>query len=354
MNRPGTPWTDRLDYRPSFPEQPFAVAIVGCGAAAKDLHLPAYEAWNVDVAGVYDVRSEATVGVRERFPFVRRVYRSLDEVLGDPEVTVVDVATRPAERPGVILRAIAAGKHVLAQKPLALDLESARRMVEAADAAGVRLAVNQNGRWSPPLRAATLLVRQGAIGDVTAVTHLHDKNMPPVVGLHFDELDHFVIYDYDVHWIDISRCWLDGDRPVEVRASDWRVPGQPANARNPWGANVEIRYASGANVLIRTVGDAQTARGGAPFWIHGTGGTIRGSVLLGSDSLELDRDGEVVPFELEGAWYPEGLAGTMGELLSAVAEEREPSNSARHNLLSLELTIAACRSADLDGSPVSL
>ena len=140
--------------------------------------------------------------------------------------------------------------------------------------------------------------------------------MPPLVGLHFDELDHFVIYDYDVHWIDISRCWLDGDRPVEVRASDYRVPGQPDNARNPWGANVEIRYASGANVLIRTVGDARTARGGAPFWIHGTEGTIRGSVLLGSDFLELDRDGEVTPFELEGAWYPEGLAGTMAELLS--------------------------------------
>ena len=179
------------------------------------------------------------------------------------------------------------------------------------------------------------------------MTHLHDKNMPPVVGLHFDELDHFVIYDYDVHWIDISRCWLDGDRPVEVRASDYRVPGQPDNARNPWGANVEIRYASGANVLIRTVGDARTARGGAPFWIHGTEGTIRGSVLLGSDFLELDRDGEVTPFELEGAWYPEGLAGTMAELLSAIAEDREPYNSARHNLLSLELTLAACRSADL-------
>jgi len=345
---------EALDYRPSFPEHPFAVAIAGCGAAAKDLHLPAYDAWNVDVAGVYDRLPSATACVRELFPFVRQVYGSLDELLADPEVAVVDVATRPPERPAVILQALAADKHVLAQKPLALDLETARRMVDAADAAGLKLAVNQNGRWCPPLRAATLLVARGAVGAVVAVTHLHDKSMPPVVGLHFDELDHFVIYDYDVHWIDISRCWLDGDWPVEVRASDYRVPGQPDRARNPWGANVEIRYASGANVLIRTVGDAQTARGGAPFWIHGTEGTIRGSVLLGSDFLELDRDGEVTPIEIEGAWYPEGLAGTMAELLSAVAEDRAPYNSARHNLLSLELTLAACRSADLDGSPVTL
>ena len=139
-----------------------------------------------------------------------------------------------------------------------------------------------------------------------------------------------------------------------MRATDWRVPGQPGHARNAWGATVQIRWATGADVLIRTVGDARTARPGAPFWIHGTEGTIRGSLLLGSEHLELDRDGEVVPFELQGAWYPEGLAGTMGELLSAVAEGREPYNSARHNLLSLELTLAACRSADANGAPVAL
>ena len=354
MSRAGLTFAETLDYRPSFPDERSAVAIVGCGSAAKDLHLPAYAAWDVDVAGVYDPLPSATEGVRERFPFVRRVYGSLDELLADPEVAVVDVATRVADRPALVLRALEAGKHVLAQKPLALDLASARGVVEAAERAGVRLAVNQNGRWAPQWRAATLLVEQGAVGDVVSVTHLHDKPLPPLVGTHFDELDHFVIYDYDIHWIDISRCWLAGDTPVEVRAADHRTPGQPAETRNAWAANVEIRFASGANVLIRTVGDARTARPGAPFWIHGTEGTIRGSVLLGSEFLELDRDGEVTRLDLEGSWYPEGLAGTLGELLSAVVEDREPFNSGRDNLLSLELTLAACRSADLDGAPVLL
>jgi hypothetical protein len=44
----------------------------------------------------------------------------------------------------------------------------------------------------------------------------------------------------------------------------------------------------------------------------------------------------------------------MAELVTAIAEEREPSNSARDNLLSLELTLAACRSAEKDGRPVSV
>ncbi len=42
----------------------------------------------------------------------------------------------------------------------------------------------------------------------------------------------------------------------------------------------------------------------------------------------------------------------MGELLCAISEDREPYNSARHNLLSLQLTLAACRSSDQDGAPI--
>jgi len=180
-----------LDYRPKFPAEQCAVAIVGCGTAAKDLHLPAYAAWGVDIAGVYDPAPAATDGVRERFPFVRQVYSSLDELLADPKVTAVDIATRPAERPELILRAIDAGKHVLAQKPLAPDLDAAKRVIAAADEKGVRLAVNQNGRWAPQWRAATRLIESGAMGRPFAVTHLHDKGLPPLAGRHFDELDHF-------------------------------------------------------------------------------------------------------------------------------------------------------------------
>src|SRR5262245_49465849 len=84
MNRAQAPRAAALDYRPSFPEQRGAVARLGGGTAAKDLHLPAYEAWSVDVSGVWDLLPSAVEGVRERFPFVRRVYGSLDEVLPIP------------------------------------------------------------------------------------------------------------------------------------------------------------------------------------------------------------------------------------------------------------------------------
>ena len=88
--------------------------------------------------------------------------------------------------------------------------------------------------------------------------------------------------------------------------------------------------------------------------MHGTEGTIRGSVLLGSDFVELEREGITSSFALEGAWYPDGFAGTLAELAGAIAEDREPFNSARHNLLSLAITLAACRSAEEGSRLVSL
>jgi predicted dehydrogenase len=344
-----------LDYRPSFPPgyRP-GLGLVGCGDIARSWHLPAYAQYCVDVVGVYDPAREATQGIRERFPFVRRVFSSLDELLADDEIEIVDVATRPDVRPELIRRAIDSGKHVLAQKPLAFDLEAARRLVDEAEERGVTVAVNQNGRWSPPWRIATLLIEQGAIGDVVAVTHIHDRPLPPLVGTHFDELEHFVIYDYFVHWIDICRCWFAGNTVETVRALDHRTPDQPEETNSPWAAWVAIQYADGASALIRNVGEARTKRPSCPFWVHGTEGTIRGSVLLGSDFVELERNGVTFGYTLEGAWYPDGFAGALGELVTAIAEDREPFNSARDNLLTLAMTLAACRSAEQGGRPVTL
>jgi predicted dehydrogenase len=339
-----------VEYRPSFPDEyrP-GIGVIGFGDIAKSWHMPAYEKYGVHVAGVFDPLPEATADVRGL-----HVFETLEDLLADEEIGIVDIATRPDVRPELIRRAIAAGKHVLAQKPLATDARTARELVEEAERRGVRLAVNQNGRWSPPWRIATLLIEQGAIGDVLAVTHVHDRPLPPLVGTHFDELKHFVIYDYFVHWIDICRCWLDGKSVTAVRARDYRTPDQPAEARSPWAGWVEIEFADGASALIRSVGEARTDRPSCPFWVHGTDGTIRGSVLLDSDFLELEREGVTTGYSLEGAWYPDGFAGTLAELASAVAEDREPFNSARHNLLSLRLTLAACKSAEEGARAVSL
>jgi predicted dehydrogenase len=334
--------------------------VLGCGAIAQSAHLPAYEKYGVGVTGVWSRSPETTASVRERFPSVGRVYTTADDLLADPEVRYVDIATGPDGRLAWIEAAIAAGKHVLAQKPLTLsvsDLEALPAVLARADAAGVRVAVNHNGRWAPPWRAATLLIRDGTVGDVVGVTHLHDKPLPPLAGTPFDDVEHMLLTDYLLHWVDISRTWLaDGGagRVVSVQAADSRVPGQPAGARNPWAATVSMTARSGATVVLRIVGNVVGSVPGCPFWVHGTRGTLRGSVLLDSDRLEVD-DGQVrTAVPLHGAWFVDGFAAALGELMCAVAENRQPENSAADAAESVRLVLAARDSADLGGTPVAV
>lgn len=282
-------------------------------------------------------------------------YATVADLLADPRVDIVDIATGPDGRLDLIADAVAAGKHVLAQKPLSIDASELPRLegvLASARSRGIRVAVNQNARWAPAWRVATLLVRRGEIGQVVGVTHLHDKPLPPLAGTAFDDVPHMLLGDYLVHWIDITRCWLEGADALTVAAQDSRVPGQPDGARNPWHADVQLATSNGASAMIRVVGDARARAGGCPFWIHGTEGTIRGSVLLGSDFVELERGDETTRFPLEGQWFTDGFAGAMAELMTAIIEGREPENSAEHVLATVRLSLAAVRSAASGGGPI--
>jgi predicted dehydrogenase len=342
------------DYRPRFPERRYGIGILGCGQIAQSAHLPAYSKYDLPVAAVWSRRASTTAGVAERFPFVKAVASTPEELLADPQVEVVDIATPTEHRLDWVGAAVDAGKHVLAQKPLTTDLGALADVLASASARGVRIAVNQNGRWAPAWRLATMLVEDGAIGEVAGVTHLHDKPLPPIAGTPFDQIDHMLLADYLVHWIDITRCWLKGKHLGSVRAVDNRTPAQPAAARNPQSATMQLTCTDGATAMLRIVGDVRTRRPGCPFWIHGSEGTLRGSILGGSDFLELERGQTSTRFVLDGQWFVDGFAGTMGELMCAIDEGREPSNSAADNLATVSITLAARDSASRDGQEVDL
>jgi predicted dehydrogenase len=164
-----------------------------------------------------------------------------------------------------------------------------------------------------------------------------------------------LLTDYLLHWVDITRSWLQdgGAGPVTtVQASDSRVPGQPVEARNPWSATLSMGTASGATATLRIAGSVVAAEPGCPFWVHGTTGTLRGSVLLDSDRLEVDDGTTRTSVPLQGAWFVDGFAAAMGELMCAVAEERQPENSAADGALSVALVLAARASAEQGGVPV--
>ncbi len=98
-----------------------------------------------------------------------RAYTSLDELLADPAVDGVEILTPTHLHHEHVLAAVAAGKHVSCQKPIANTVDDAQAMSKAAEAAGVILRISECFRHYPPLVRARQLVRDGAIGTPTHV-----------------------------------------------------------------------------------------------------------------------------------------------------------------------------------------
>jgi predicted dehydrogenase len=145
------------------------VGLIGAGGISR-AHLPAYQRFpdRVELAAVCDVRADAaaelaaTAGVREVFADAR-------EMLERADVDAVDICTVHDQHAPLAIAAAEAGKHVLVEKPMACSLAECRRMVEAAEVAGVTLMVAQNQRYDAGHRAARRAILEGQLGPVRAI-----------------------------------------------------------------------------------------------------------------------------------------------------------------------------------------
>ncbi len=112
-----------------------------------------------------------------------RMVSDFEEVLIDPEIDAIIIATPHSFHEKQIIASAQAGKHVFCEKPLALTFESALRSVEACDASGVILGIGHERRFEPAMQEISRLVRQGELGTIMHVeaNFSHDKlaNLDP-------------------------------------------------------------------------------------------------------------------------------------------------------------------------------
>lgn len=339
-----------IDYLPRMPKKYHPpIGVIGAGGISA-VHLKNYRLMGLDVAAIADIDGTAAERRRDEFFPKAAVYVDYRDILARPEIEVLDINLHPQDRLPVLEAALRAGKHVLSQKPFVLDLAGGRRLVELAEKQGVRLAVNQNGRWAPHFSFIRNAIASGLIGDVVSVdfTALFDhtwiKGNPA-----FEGLRHMILYDFAIHWFDILHCFMGGKKADSVYASVRGFPGQVY--RPPSLASVVVNY---PDAQARMGFNAHACFGQEDSTIvAGTEGTLRarGPGLNKQPIMEIftREGGTAVP--LQGEWFVNGFQGTMGELLCAIEEDRDPSNSAKNNLGSMELCFAALASAD-SGRPV--
>ena len=339
-----------LDYLPPRVKgEPPKIGLIGCGGITEQ-HLTAYRDAGYDVVGITDRNTDRAKARRDEFFPNAAVHETHAQLLADPRITVVDIATHPVPRVDLIRDAIKAGKHVLSQKPFVLDLEVGKELADLADQQGVKLAVNQNGRWASHVSYMRQAIDAGLIGKVTSITTTVAWNHNWTKDTSFNDIPQLLLYDFAIHWFDMVHCYMSGRKAQRVYAATRNLTGQ--ESRPPLGATVIIEY---PDALVTMHFDANTRQGPLDTTlIVGTQGALHSQGPdLSHQSLTLTTEKGLAIPTLEGSWFPGGFDGAMSELLVAIEQDRQPNHNARHNLDSLALAFAAMASTE-DGQPIAV
>lgn len=148
---------------PEVDTQTLKAAVVGTGFGVLT-HVRALQAAGIEVTALVGRDPEKTASRAAMFA-IPHPTTDCGEAFANPDVDIVAVATPPHTHGPIVLDAVAAGKHVMCEKPFARDLDEARTMLAAAEAAGVVHVIGTEFRYGAGQGLLTRTVREGAIGD---------------------------------------------------------------------------------------------------------------------------------------------------------------------------------------------
>jgi predicted dehydrogenase len=208
------------------------IGLIGYGYWGPNLLRNYMDLPTADVKWVCDSREDRLEKAATRYPSVKTT-TDARAVLDDPDVDAVLIATPISTHHSLAMEALAAGKHVFVEKPMATTVAECDEMCEAAEARGLTLMVGHTFVYSPPVRAVKGILDSGELGDVRFITCSRVN-----LGLH--QKDVSVVWDLAPHDLSILAYWL-GETPSSVQAM-----GRSCIANGmPDVAFLNVRYSSG-------------------------------------------------------------------------------------------------------------
>jgi predicted dehydrogenase len=343
-----------LDYKPHLGgKTDYGIGFIGTGGIVQYAHIPAYRKAGFNIVACYDKNPAAAYQVASEHN-IPKVYESLDDLLSDPAVDIVDIAVPPWAQLEIVRWAAAAGKHMLCQKPLSDTFAEAVEMVEIARKAGVKQAINQQMRWDAGIRASQDLLRRGLIGQPADAQIQVSVATPWHMWPWLAAVPRLEIMFHSLHYLDSMR-YLFGT-PAWVTSRHARYPLQ-GDVKGETKTITILDYDSGLQVLVAVNHYNEYAEPYATFRFIGTEGAIDGTIGLmynypagRPDTLEITSkqfgEGVKIIPTLTDMWIPDAFVGPMASLMRAIETGNEPEdNSTADNLDTLRVVHAAYLSA---------
>ena len=321
---------------------PVRVGLIGAGGIA-GAHAQGYRQLAVEglvrVVGVCDaVPAAAARRARElSAPHACSDYRDLLAL----DVDAVDICLPHDLHAEVALAAIAAGKHVLVEKPVATTLEDAARMAQAARAGGLVLQVGHNERFDPQYQEIKRLVAEGALGAVFAARADHNQNvrLPEAHWLRSaTRSGGGALIGSGIHRVDLLRWFLGDVQEVYSvqRVLEGRLEGEAL-------ALTTLRFRNGALATLSTNWAVRRSPWYELMWLYGTEGSLHnvGGLHLDSERHAACADGFVQwPLPVRDSFTEE-----IRHFLDCAGQGRPPLVGGEEGMAALAVCLAAYRSA---------
>ena len=332
------------------------VGVIGYGYWGPNIVRNFAELPDVRVAWVIDLQPERLARVRARYSSTS-VGTDHNDVINDPSVDAVVIATPVRTHFELGMAALRAGKHVWMEKPLAATSEEAARLLDEADRRGLALMVDHTFVFTPAVQKMRELTRGGELGDIQYYDSVR-------INLGLFQHDVNVLWDLAVHDLSIMDCVLDG-RPVAVSATGLaHVEGSPENiayltmffertliahVHVNWLAPLKIRRTLLGGTRRMLVFDDLEASDKIKIYDRGI------SVNPGPDNLTLMRIG----YRTGDMWSPqlalrEALHVAARHFVDVITSNAAPLSDGHAGLRIVRLLEAATQSMARQGRPVTI
>lgn len=314
------------------------IGIIGCGGIANGKHMPSLSKLpDVEMIAFCDIVVErAEKAAREYGVDGAKVYEDYHELLAREDIDVVHVLTPNREHSQITVDALHAGKHVMCEKPMAINTAEAKRMLDAAKETGKKLTIGYQSRFRPDSMYLKKACEAGELGEVYyARAQAVRRRAVPTWGVFLNEYEQGggPLIDIGTHALDLTLWMMDNYEPASVMGSTYRKLADTENAANAWGSwdpkkfTVEdsafgyIKMKNGATIMLEAswalntllAHEAKTilcgTKGGADML--GDGGALR---INGEKYSQLYT--EIPDLKAGGAAYFEG-ASTSPEAVEA-------------------------------------
>lgn len=222
------------------------VGIIGVGSIATMCHIPGYQAIadRVEVRAVADVVEERAREVAAEFS-VPRAFADYRQLLELPEIDLVSVCVPPFAHRDCAVDALGAGKHVLCEKPMAMNSAEAGEMIAAAESAGKKLSVQFQTRQTPQARLLKSKIEQGELGRIyfARAQYLRRRGIPSWGMFHSRAHNGGgALIDVGVHILDLTMWLMGSPKPVAAFGSTFDHLGRRGDIWNSFGPHNHAEF----------------------------------------------------------------------------------------------------------------